>query len=109
MSGVVGAGANDVSGLSFGIDDQTMVEAGARSEAIMKAKAKAKLIAQAGGFKLGRLLAIEEGGSDYYRAPMYAKAYDMMAESVSVAVPAPTIEAGSQDVSVSVTLRYEIK
>ncbi|HRY62737.1 MAG TPA: SIMPL domain-containing protein, partial [Candidatus Paceibacterota bacterium] len=35
MSGVVAVGANNVSQLSFGIDDQTMVEAGARSEAIM--------------------------------------------------------------------------
>lgn len=109
MSGVVTAGANDVSGLSFGIDDQTMVEAGARSEAIMKAKAKAKMVAQAGGFKLGRLLAIEEG-SNYYRPMMYAtKAMDSMGYGGAEIAPAPSIEAGSQDVIVNVTLRYEIK
>jgi hypothetical protein len=109
MSGVVSVGANNVSQLSFGIDDQTMVEAGARSEAIVKAKAKAKLVAQAGGFKLGKLLAIEEG-SNYYRPIMYsAKAMDSMGFGGAEMAPAPAIEAGSQDVIVNVTLRYEIK
>lgn len=109
MSGVVSVGANNVSQLSFGIDDQTMVEAGARSEAIMKAKAKAKMVAQAGGFKLGKLIAIEEG-SNYYRPIMYsAKAMDAVGMGGAEMAPAPAIEAGSQDVTVSVTLRYEIK
>lgn len=110
MSGVVSVGANNVSQLSFGIDDQTMVEAGARSEAIMKAKAQAKLVAQAGGFNLGRLLSIEEG-SNYYRPIAYtAKAMDASVGSGGLEMaPAPSIEAGSQDVVVNVTLRYEIK
>ncbi|HBM45406.1 MAG: hypothetical protein UT05_C0013G0002 [Parcubacteria group bacterium GW2011_GWF2_38_76] len=111
MSGVVTAGANNVSQLSFAIDDQTMVEAGARSEAIMKAKAKARLVAQAGGFRLGRLLSIEDSNTSYYRPMVYsAKAMDMgIGGGVPESAPAPSIEAGSQDVTVNVTLRYEIK
>ncbi|MEI6296374.1 MAG: SIMPL domain-containing protein [bacterium] len=108
VSGIVTYGVNDVSQLSFGIDDQTMVEAGARADAIAKAKVKAKMVAKAGGFEIGRLIAIEEG-NNYSYAPrvMYSK-MDMMAESAGSA-PAPQIEAGSQDVSVNVTLRYEIE
>lgn len=103
LAGVVDNGANSVSQLSFTIDDETLVENQARNEAIAKAKAKAESVAQAGGFRIGRLLSIEEGYTPYY-------AYDMgggiKAES---SIAAPVIEPGSQEVIVSVILRYEIQ
>jgi len=107
MGGVVTNGANQVGSLSFTIDDPEKVQGEARAEAITKAKAKAQAVAEAGGFKIGRLLGVQEGG---YRMPMYdnyAGAEVMAAKSV--AAPAPTIEPGSQEVSVSVTLQYEIE
>lgn len=110
LSGVVNAGANSVSQLSFTIDDPTELRNQARAEAIAKAKATAVATANAGGFTLGRLLGIEEGGGvvPYYyaretmaAAPM-GKGGDMMA-------PMPSIEPGSQDIQVTVMLRYEIE
>ncbi|KKR05481.1 MAG: hypothetical protein UT33_C0011G0192 [Candidatus Peregrinibacteria bacterium GW2011_GWC2_39_14] len=108
LAGVVKNGANTVSELSFKLDDPTQAEDAARKEAIEKAQKKAEQIADAGGFSLGKLLSIEEGvSSPVY--PMYssgrAESSKMMLDS---AVPAPAIEAGSKETTITVTLKYEI-
>lgn len=103
LAGVAGNGANSVSQLSFTLDDPTSAQDQARNEAISKAIEKAKGVAKAGGFRIGRLLSIEEGGGYY---PVYAlKSFDDEAATF----PAPTIEPGTQETTVSVILRYEIK
>ncbi len=104
LSGVVNNGANSVSSLSFDIDDKEAYEQEARAKAILAAKEKAKIIAGTGKFKIGRLISVQEyssvpyfGGDRSFEAALSSKA------------PAPVIEAGSQDVTVNVTLTYEIK
>jgi hypothetical protein len=101
-------GANSVSQLSFTLDDPSSVKNEARDKAITQARAKAEMIAGSGGFTVGRLLSIDEGGASpiYYESAMKSASYGM---GGGIAAPAPTIEAGSQDVTVNVTLRYEIK
>ncbi len=106
VAGVVENGANSVSGLTFTIDDRTKAENEARAEAISKAKEKAKAIAMAGGFNIGRLLSIEEGYQPYYG---YGMGGGMESVSLKSAAPAPTIEPGSQEVRIIVTLGYEIE
>jgi uncharacterized protein YggE len=112
ISGVVDEGANSVSQLDFTIDDPTKVLADARSQAIEKAKEKAAQIAEAGGFSVGKLISIDEGG--YYPSPQYRNA-KVMNETLGYGmggadmVAAPAIEAGSEEVTVTVNLRYEIK
>jgi uncharacterized protein YggE len=108
VGGVVEKGANTVSSLSFTIDDPSTVETAARAKAIAQAKEKASAVADAGGFSIGRLLGIEEGGGF---TPMYYNTMEKFGRggaSDSVA-PAPSIEPGSRDVMVNVTLRYEIR
>jgi uncharacterized protein YggE len=105
LSGVVEAGANTVSQLNFTVDDPAELEAQARGEAIAEAQRKAELIARAGGFNVGRLLSIEDAG-DYPR-PYYADGMGG-AEMALSKVAAPTIEPGSQEIRVTVMLRYEI-
>jgi len=107
LSGVVKNGANDVSQLSFTIDDRTSVEKEARALAIRNAKTKAKEIASAGGFGIGRLIAIDEGG--YASVARYYGVGGGLEKTMSSADAAPTIEAGSQEVQVNITLKYEIK
>jgi len=105
LSGMVQKGANSVSQLTFAIDDPTSVQNDARAEAIVKARQKAEGLAMAGGFRLGKLLSIEESSSTPpYPYPMYERAIGMGGGGV-----APSIEPGSQEVSVSVTLRYEMR
>lgn len=107
VGGVVTNGANQVGSLTFTLDDPTKAQDTARSQAIEKAKAKAESVAQAGGFKLGRLLSIQENGNNPF--PMY-KSYSM---DSGVAAPAPaqapSIQPGSQETDVTVTMVYEIK
>ena len=107
VSGVVENGANSVSQLSFIIDNPDEDESRARAQAIEKAREKAKAVAKAGGFSVGRLLSIQEGGSPIYY-PMYEKALDYGMGGAPLATPTPTIEPGSQEVKVFVTLVYEI-
>jgi uncharacterized protein YggE len=104
LSGVVEHGANVVSELQFTIDDPAEFQNKAREEAIKRAKDKAYAIAQAGGFSLGRLLFIEESS---YEPPVVFYAKSGLASGPSA--PAPTIEPGAKEVTVKVTLRYEIR
>lgn len=104
---VVEAGANTVSELSFTIDDETELKNEARKLAIEEAEEKAKLIARAAGFRIGKLISINEDFSRPfpYERMMMDSALGMGGESL----PAPSIEPGSQDVVVNVNLRYEIR
>ena len=111
LSGVVDNGANEVYGPSFVIDDPSKAQDEARAEAMAKAQAKAASIARAGGFGLGRLLGISEGG---YPGPYYDKfavegGMGAGGAMSAPAAPAPTIEPGSEDVTISVMLQYEIR
>lgn len=101
LSGIVKQGANSISRLNFTVDNPTRVESEARAQAIAQAKEKAKAIARAGGFSLGQLLALEEGGI----APAYSN-YTISRDEA--AAPAPSVEPGSQEIRVTLTLRYEI-
>ena len=107
VSGVVENGANSVSQLSFTIDSPDAMESEARAQAIQKAKEKAKAVARAGDFRLGRLLSIQEGGFPYL--PVYERADIGFGGAAPSAVSAPAIEPGSQAVKVSGTLVYEIR
>ncbi|HBI25404.1 MAG: hypothetical protein UT41_C0001G0486 [Candidatus Wolfebacteria bacterium GW2011_GWC2_39_22] len=101
-------GANSISQLSFTIDEPAKVEAAAREEAIKQAQDKAEATAKAASFRIGKLLNIDESG--YMPVPMYRDAMGGYAKSVSLEVAqAPSIEPGSQEVTVTVSLRYEIR
>jgi uncharacterized protein YggE len=108
LSGVVEKGANNVSQLNFTIDDPVAVENEARAKAIAQAREKAKLVAKAGGFSVGRLLGIDEGEQSYNEKYYNARVMSLDSTAMDAPLPAPTIEPGSQDVIVTVTLRYEI-
>jgi len=106
LSGVVKSGANSVGQIQFTIDNSDTLMDTARAEAIKKAQAKAEKMAKAGGFTLGRLLEISENAPyPYYDSRMMA----MDSMSKSEAPVAPTVEAGSKEVNLEVTLRYEIR
>ncbi|MFA5172948.1 MAG: SIMPL domain-containing protein [Candidatus Paceibacterota bacterium] len=108
LSGVVKAGANSVSSLSFTIDDPTVAQNEARKEAIEKAEKKAKEMAKAAGFRLGDLVSINDSNYyPYYAKTMSASSYGM-GEDIALE-SAPIIEAGSQEVTVNVNLVYEIR
>lgn len=104
LAGVAERGANTVSSLSFDVEDRTDVQAEARAEAVEKAKEKAREIAGQGGLKLGRLLSIREAAY----APGAFREYTA-ADEAGIGGSAPDIRPGSQKVSVSVVLEYEVR
>lgn len=107
VSGVVAAGANNVSQLAFTVDDQTSLQTEAKAAAIKKAIEQAKVLAEAGGFRVGRIITIDEnaGPIPYYSEGL-GGARDMAVKSTpSVA----NLNPGSNDISSTVTVRFEIE
>ncbi len=107
ISGAVESGANNVSGPEFTIDDPTLLEQKALTEAISKAKEKAQRLSESGAFKIGKLISISEESDQPYPYPAMA-AYGVGGSAPEMKT-APSIQAGSQEVKVNVTLTYEIE
>jgi hypothetical protein len=103
LAGITQAGANQVGGVSFTIDDEEAVKREARQKAITDAKTKAEQLAKDLGVKLVRLVSFSENGGSY-PIPIY--------ESEALGIgrgEAPEIPAGENIVTVNVSLTYEIK
>lgn len=99
-------GANQIGNLSFTIDDQENLNKQARQKAMEQAQEKAKELAAQAGIKLGRLVSFNEW-QPYPEQPVYKS---MAMEGYGGgSMSAPTIEPGSQDVVVNVSLIYEVE
>lgn len=107
IDGAVKAGINQTGQLAFEIDDDSEARAEAREEAFKDAREKAEVMAAAAGVKLGRVVTFSEGGG-YYEPPIaYGRTADFaVSEAASIA---PSIEPGSEDVTVNVSVTYEIE
>jgi hypothetical protein len=101
-------GLDDVNGPTFGLSDELMNKTvkEARSLAIDKAKAKAEELSGLAGMRLGRIVNVVEGSN---RSPNYTmrEALPVSGGGLDMAKTATPVEAGSSEVSVSVTLSYE--
>lgn len=107
IDGATREGANEVGGVSFDVDDKTKAENQAREAAVSDAKAKAEAAASAAGFKLGRVINYSEGNGSYPRPLMYDTAEKALPMSGG---GAPTeVEPGTSELSVNVSLSYEIQ
>ena len=102
------SGANQVGSLYFDIDDMAPVKAEARKLAFDKAKEKAQQMAGAAGVSLGRVVTFSEGFTGGYPMVQYATNYASRDMMVSAESAAPAIESGSKDVTVNVSVTYEI-
>lgn len=97
-------GANQISGLNFEVDDRTKAEGEARQKAVDEAKKKAGQAARITGFKLGRIVNYSENFPDNVRP------IPLMMETAKAVGGTPTqVEPGSSEVTVTVTLSYEIQ
>jgi uncharacterized protein len=103
-------GVNQVGNLSMSVADEEKATTEARNDAMAKARAKAAAIAQAGGAGLGRLVLVNESGVGRPPMPYYAsKEAFGMGGADAVQNAAPSVEPGTQEVRVSVTLTYELE
>lgn len=110
MAGAVDNGANQVYGSQFTIDDPDALQQEARKAAIVKAKQKAEELAQAAGIKLGKVVSVQESTGGYMPVPMYAdKAMGFGGGGMAEPAMAPSVEPGSQEITQTVTLVFEVK
>jgi len=102
------AGSNQVGQLRFDIDDTSKVKKEAREIAFAKAKGKAKEMADAAGVKLGKVVTFSEG-YDYYQPPMYNYKTSIGLGGAAESYDSATIEPGSKEMTMTVSVTYEIE
>lgn len=108
LAGVVGAGANTISAVSFSVEDPEALVEQARQTALESAQAQAQQIASGLGITLGQpVLVMETGGGYPVVEVMMERAYGGGMAPMDVA--APSISPGAFSVSVSVQVVYEIR
>lgn len=101
IAGAVDAGANNVSGVWFGVEDQAGALAQARELAVADARAKAEDLARLVGSSLGPVLSISESSSGGAPAP-----YDGVAGADKATTV--TINPGQTEVTLSVSVVYAL-
>ena len=107
FSGITAQGINQIDSLSFDIDDPESVMNEARDEAFKKARDKAKAMARSNGVRLGRVVTFSESQSGW-PIPYYRLEAAALPKDAGGGAP-PEIEPGSQEVTVSVSVTYEIR
>lgn len=105
LAGVVGAGANEVGGISFTIDKPEQLKAEARKKAIEDAEAKAKILAKDLGKRVGKIVSFSEGG---YAAPqLYLAEAQALGKGGGGYASAPSVQPGENEITVTVSITYE--
>ena len=100
VDALVGAGANEVSGPEFALDQPDAALDEARLAAIASARARAALYARAAGLHVVRIVSIAEGGGS---APQ-----PVMMRAMAVRKAATPIAAGEVALGVEVTMQFEL-
>jgi uncharacterized protein YggE len=101
VDATVGAGANQVNGISFGLADPTAAENAAREAAVKALTAKADLYARATGYRISRLVSLSEGGGYSPRPPM------PMMEARAQFKDSTPVAAGELNVRIDISGLYE--
>lgn len=107
LTGIVAAGANSVSGVSFVTDDDNAARLEARKQAFADAREKAFETAKAGGFRVGKMVTFYEDNMSPVEPMREGMGGDMTLSAK--AMPAPVIEPGVSKGKLQVTLTYEIR
>jgi hypothetical protein len=97
----VAAGANNIYGVNFSVEDATKLEADARTKAVADAKARAENLAQLNGVQLGEVISVSEvvGGAP---VPLYRDAAGLGGGGTQV-------QPGELEISTSIQITYAMK
>jgi uncharacterized protein YggE len=103
LDAVIEAGANNIWGVSFSLDDPKVAQLDARADAIADAQARAQALAELNGVQLGPVMSVSEVlGSGQYPMPVALSAE-------SAAAGGGTISPGELEVSYQVQVAYFIE
>ncbi len=104
LAAVTDAGANTIHGISFGIEDDTVLEARAREAAMEDARRRADALAKLAGVELGEVRHISMSSGGWSPFPG-----NMMSVRSMDAAPEPGIMSGELSVSVELQVTYAIR
>lgn len=104
LDALVSAGANDISGPTFAIDDETPAKDAARKRAFERAQAQAQAYAGLLGYDGVRVLSISESMTGNGPMPEMSKA----GHSADMVAAAPPVQPGMVSAGISVAIRYEL-
>jgi len=102
LDALVSSGSNSLGSIEFDIRDPKPLMTAAREAAMKDAVSRAQTYAGAGGFHLGPILAVNEGG---YEAPRPV----FVMEKIAAPAAPPPMAAGEQNVSASVSVTFQIQ
>lgn len=106
IDALASAGANQVNGPNFQMDEPEPALDEARRDAMTTARKRADLYASAAGLRVVRILSITEGGG-YWGPPPVAFARAVGA-GAPPPPPPPPVAAGELQLTASVTVQYEL-
>lgn len=105
IDALVAQGANQVDGPNFRIDKPEPLLDKARSEAVQKGRARARLYATAAGMRVGRLVEIREAGTPRPPTPMPR----MMAMPADAALESSPVAPGEVGLNVRLNMTFELQ
>jgi hypothetical protein len=109
LDGAVNNGANEINGVNLSIENPDVLQQQARKLAISNAKTKAQGLAQEAGLTLGKVVSISETNSFYPGPVPYALDSAVGMGGAAVKSIAPNIQTGSQDITESMSVVFEVK
>jgi uncharacterized protein YggE len=102
IDGSLKAGATSMDSLSFRLDDPTQAERAARLAAVAQARSRAEILAEAAGVSIDGVSEVVEGSGPGPGYPQPKAARMMQADS------ATPVEAGTTEISVTVTVTFRL-
>lgn len=101
-------GVNSIGNINFEVNEKSKNEAlqEARDEAVEKAKEKAKGLAKASGITLGKIINVSENQNLNYPRPIGLMEKSIGDEEIQIQ---PSIQPGETELSITVSLSYEVR
>ena len=106
IDALVSAGANQVNGPRFSLDQPEAAQDEARADAIKSARQQAEVYAKAAGLHVVRIVSITEAGG--YSPEITVSARKMSYASVPPPPPPPPLATGEAEVTARVSVRFEL-
>jgi uncharacterized protein YggE len=103
IDALAAAGANEIHGPSFGVDEPRAALDEARAAAVAEARQRAELYARAAGMRVVRILSITEAGGQY---PV--EGIIVTGSRVGAMGPPPPVSPGELSLGVRVSVQFEL-
>ncbi len=105
LGGLPSVGINELNGPNFTVDNPEEFLNAARAEAFKEAKKRAMELSALAGVRLGRVVGFNEGGGR--PIPLYVRSFESVGGAPESVLP--EIEPGTEEVTITVNVTYEIK